>query len=111
MILHFNRTKTDQKGEGHLVALPYGSNPLTCPVRSLEDWMDASRISEGPLFRRIDRYGNILGGLTPQSVRLIVKDCCEKVGLNPHRYVAHSLRSGFCSTAAKAGKAEHQIMK
>ena len=56
----------------------------------------------------MDRHGNILGRLTPQSVRLIVKSCCKKVGLNPNKYGAHSLRSGFCSTAAKA---EHQIMK
>jgi len=33
------------------------------------------------------------------------------VGLDPKRYGAHSLRSGFCSQAAKAGKAKHQIMK
>lgn len=111
LILHLNRSKTDQKGEGQDVALPYGSNPLTCPVRTLEDWLAASKISKGPLFRRIDRHGNILGRLTPQSVRLIVKDCCKKVGLDPNLYGAHSLRSGFCSTAAKAGKAEHQIMK
>jgi integrase len=111
LILHLNRSKTDQKGKGQDVALPYGSNPLTCPVRNLEDWLTASGISEGPLFRRIDRHGNIMGGLTPQSVRLIVKSCCEKVGLDPNRYGAHSLRSGFCSQAAKAGKAEHQIIK
>lgn len=111
LILHLNRSKDDQKGKGQDVALPYGSNPLTCPVRSLEDWLAASGISEGPLFRRVDRHGNIMEGLTPQSVRLIVKSCCEKVGLDPKRYGAHSLRSGFCSQAAKAGKAEHQIMK
>ena len=111
LILHLNKSKTDQKGEGQDIALPYGSNPLTCPVRSFEDWLTASGISEGPLFRRMDRHGNILGRLTPQSVRLIVKKCCEKIGLDPDKYGAHSLRSGFCSTAAQAGKAEHQIMK
>lgn len=111
LILHLNRSKTDQKGEGQVVALPYGSNPLTCPVRSLEDWITASGITEGPLFRRIDRHGNLHDRLTAQSVRLIVKSCCERVGLEAEKYGAHSLRSGFCSTAAKAGKAEHQIMK
>jgi hypothetical protein len=40
-----------------------------------------------------------------------VKDCCKKVGLDPDKYGVHSLRSGFCLTAAKEGKAEHQIMK
>lgn len=111
LILHLNRSKTDQKGEGQEIALPYGSNPLTCPVRSLEDWLNASGISEGPLFRRMDRHGNLLGRLTPQSVGLVVKKCCESVGIDSEQYGAHSLRSGFCSTAAKAGKAEHQIMK
>lgn len=111
IILHLNRSKTDQKGEGQVVALPYGSNPLTCPVRSLEDWLAAANITEGPLFRRIDRHGNMYDRLTPQSVRLIVKRRCEVVGLDSEMYGAHSLRSGFCSTAAKAGKAEHQIMK
>lgn len=111
LVIHLNRSKTDQKGEGDEVALPYGSNPLTCPVRCLKNWLDISRISEGPLFRRIDRHGNIMGGLTAQSVRLIVRNSCEIVGLNANRYGAHSLRSGFCSEAAKAGKAEHQIMK
>jgi integrase len=111
IVLNLVQSKTDQKGEGQVVALPYGSNPNTCPVRLLEAWLAASGISEGALFRRIDRHGNILGRLTPQSVRLIVKNCCEKVGLDPDKYGAHSLRSGFCSTAAKVGKAEHQIMK
>jgi integrase len=83
LILHLNRSKTDQKGEGHDVALPFGSNPLTCPVRSFEDWVAAADITEGPVFRRIDRHGNVMDGLTPQSVRLIVKKCCEEVGLDP----------------------------
>lgn len=111
LILNLIRSKTDQKGEGQQVALPYGSNPNTCPVRLLEDWLADAGISNGPLFRRIDRHGNLMGRLTPQSVRLIVKKCCEEVGLDPNKYGAHSLRSGFCSTAAKAGKPEHQIMK
>jgi site-specific recombinase XerD len=111
LVLNLSRSKTDQKGEGQVVALPYGSNPNTCPVRLLEDWLEASQIKEGPLFCRIDRHGNLLGRLTPQSVRLIVKKCCEEVGLDAKKFGAHSLRSGFCSTAARAGKPEHQIMK
>ncbi|MRG86708.1 site-specific integrase [Salinibacillus xinjiangensis] len=111
LILQLNKSKTDQKGEGHMIALPFGSNPTTCPVRSFEDWIAAADITEGALFRRVDRHGNVMGRLTDQSVRLVVKKCCEDVGLDAKRYGAHSLRSGFCSTAAKAGKAEHQIMK
>ncbi|KKE78135.1 integrase [Bacilli bacterium] len=111
LILNLIKSKTDQKGEGQQVALPYGSNPKTCPVRLLEHWLSISGITEGPIFRRIDRHGNILDRLTAQSVRLIVRKHCERVGLDSKRYGAHSLRSGFCSTAAKAGKTEHQIMQ
>ncbi|WP_216830746.1 site-specific integrase [Alkalihalobacterium elongatum] len=111
LIIHLTKSKTDQKGEGQDVALPYGSNSLTCLVRAFEDWVSASGITEGPLFRRMDRHGNVMGRLTPASVRMVVMNSCEEVGLDPKRYGAHSLRSGFCSQAAKAGKAEHQIMQ
>jgi integrase len=111
LIVHLNRSKTDQKGEGQEVALPYGSNRLTCPVRALKDWLEVCKLNSGALFRGVDRHGNIQDRLTPQSVRLIVKSCCKKVGLNPEHFGAHSLRSGFCSTAARAGKTEHQIMR
>lgn len=50
LTLRLGTSKTDQKGEGQDVALPYGSHQLTCPVRSLEDWLAASGITEGPLF-------------------------------------------------------------
>jgi len=33
LLLHLNKSKTDQKVEVHVVALPFGSNPTTCPVR------------------------------------------------------------------------------
>lgn len=111
MVVEVYQSKEDQKGGGQQVALPYGSNPKTCPVRLLEDWLDVSDISSGPVFRRMDRHGNIMGRLSDQSVRLIVRKHCEHAGLDPKRYGAHSLRSGFCSTAARAGKAEHQIMQ
>lgn len=111
LLILLRKSKTDQSGEGQEIALPYGSNPLTCPIRSMEDWLGASGITTGAIFRAIDRHGNIKGRITPQSVRLIVRKCCEGVGLDPDKYGAHSLRSGFCSTAARAGKTEHQIMR
>ncbi len=111
LLVLIRTSKTDQFGEGQEIALPYGSNPLTCPVRSMQDWLEASGITSGAIFRGIDRHGNIKERLTDQSVRLVVRKCCEKVGLDPDNYGAHSLRSGFCSTAARAGKNEHQIMR
>jgi hypothetical protein len=39
--------------------LPFGSNPLTCPVRSLRAWLDVAAIASGPIFRSVDRHGNV----------------------------------------------------
>lgn len=111
LVVTIEHSKTDQKGAGQVIALPYGSNRSTCPVRSMEVWLSESGITSGPIFRRMDRHGNLYDRLTGQSVRLIVQKYCNRAGLPAESYGAHSLRSGFCSTAAKAGKSEHQIMR
>ena len=36
------RSKTDQAGEGRKIGIPYGSNPETCPVRTMHAWMEAN---------------------------------------------------------------------
>ena len=38
--------------------LPQTDTPL-CPVRALEDWLRASDTTFGPVFRKIDRWGNV----------------------------------------------------
>lgn len=111
LVLTIEHSKTDQQGAGQVIALPYGRNRSTCPVRSMQEWLSASGITNGQVFRRMDRHGNLYERLTDQSVRLIVQKNCQKAGLLATSYGAHSLRSGFCSTAAKAGKSEHQIMR
>jgi site-specific recombinase XerD len=105
------KSKTDQDGEGYTVGLPYGSNPATCPVRSLQDWLHASGIESGAVFRRINRHGHLLKRLSAQSVRLVVCDAAEKIGLDPKQFAGHSLRSGFITTSYLAGKTERAIMK
>ena len=34
------RSKTDQDGAGRKIGIPYGSNPETCPVRTIQTWME-----------------------------------------------------------------------
>ncbi len=110
-LVHLRRSKTDQSGAGRIIAIPYGSNPLTCPVRTLQEWIAASALSNGPLFRRIDRHGH-LGAhpLSDRSVALIIK----RNGYLKERsasYAGHSLRAGFATTAAQNGASEHAIMQ
>lgn len=107
-------SKTDQEGAGATVAVPYGSFPETCPVRTVRAWREALAergIVEGPLFRRIDRHGR-LGGtegaagrggdrMSGQTVRDVIRTAAQRAGLpNADGYTAHSLRAGGATSAA-----------
>jgi hypothetical protein len=35
------------------------ASPAACPVRALKDWIDASDCRFGPVFRKVDRWGNV----------------------------------------------------
>jgi integrase len=112
LIVHLRRSKTDQGGQGTKKGLPYGSNPNTCPVRSLRDWLDAAGIGEGPIFRPIDRHGNVQPRrLSDRAVAEIVKKCAAAAGLDPADYAGHSLRAGLATAAAQAGVSERAIMQ
>ena len=70
-------------------------------AQALYVWLEAARIQEGAIFRRIwkDRVG---AALLPGSVATIVKRRAALAGLNGD-FGAHSLRSGFVTEAGKQG--------
>jgi site-specific recombinase XerD len=93
------RSKTDQAGKGATKTIPEIGGDL-CPVAALQDWLDAAGISSGPLFRRIDRHGNVGDKrLSAQSVALVVKRAAKSAGLDWRAFSGHSLRSGFVTEA------------
>jgi site-specific recombinase XerD len=103
-------SKTDQEGAGRQVAIPWGTDPETCPVRALQAWIEAAGIEDGPLFRPIDRHGNVSPTrLSDRAVALVVKRAAEGAGLDPTNYSGHSLRAGFATTAAANGASERAI--
>ena len=105
------RSKTDQTGEGRKVGIPYGSNPETCPVRTLQAWLETAAIPSGPLFRSINRHGRIQAkGLSGMDVARVVKKLAKRAGLDPANYAGHSLRAGHATSAAIAGASERSIM-
>ncbi len=105
------RSKTDQFGEGLIKGLPYFTNEKYCPVTSLKDWINISKIKTGPIFRRFAK-GTILTShrLTDQSVVLIIKDYLKLAGIDNKNFSGHSLRSGFATAAAESGADERSIM-
>lgn len=70
----------------------------------MKQWIQEAKIETGPIFRRIDQWGNVdRRALTPQSVNLILKARCKKAGLDPEVFSAHGLRSGYLTEAANRG--------
>lgn len=110
IVMHVAGSKTDQERVGVDVGIGFGSNPLTCPVRTLRAWLEASGIIDGPLFRALDRHGNLKQRLNSEDVARIVKRTAAAVGLDPKNYAGHSLRSGLATAAAKAAKSDRSIM-
>ena len=101
--VHVRRSKTDQLGEGQVKTLPYGSGEA-CPVRALEAWLAAAGLEAGPVFRPINRHGQ-LGprAITGHSVAAVVKAAAARVGLEPARVSGHSLRAGYVTSQLEAG--------
>jgi site-specific recombinase XerD len=101
------------------VAVLYGSDPATCPVRALDAYTAA--LAErgrdaGPLFVRLDRYdriappmrrdgrllGDPAGRLTGESAGTVVARLADAAGLDG-AWSGHSLRRGFATAARRAG--------
>jgi site-specific recombinase XerD len=96
------RSKTDQEGQGQLIAIPTGSRLR--PVEAVRCWLEAAAITSGPLFRRIDAQGRVVNApLTAQAVALRVKRRAMLAGFDPSSLSGHSLRSGFITSAARSG--------
>lgn len=96
------QSKTDQEGQGQVIAILRRPGSPYCPVQAIQDWMTVAEIERGALFRRMyrsDKVGSTR--LSPQSVAMVIKDFANKAGLDSSRYSGHSLRSGFLTSAAR----------
>ena len=109
--INIKRSKTDQFGEGFTKALPYFDSSQYCPVVSLKNWLEVSRITSGPLFRRFVKGSKLSENrLTDQTVALLIKEYLNLTGIDSKNYSGHSLRSGFATSAADSGVEERSIM-
>jgi site-specific recombinase XerD len=111
LIVTLRRSKTDQEGQTMVRGLPKGTSEATCPVRVLEQWVTAAKITTGPIFRSVNRYGTVgkkaLSGL---AVPRIVKESLTRAGIDAKGYSGHSLRAGLVTAAAMGGVSERIIM-
>lgn len=134
LVVTVRRSKTDQDGAGRRIAMLHTGSPDSCPAEAYTAWTTAlathlapaggadhdsapmlgqadTPVIGGPVFRSIDRHGNPATRLSDRSVARIIQRTAAAGGLGHLDLAGHSLRAGFATSAAAAGKSERAIMK
>lgn len=107
-----------QAGTGMTLFLPYAKGDREhrgttyqapalarlCPVEAYLNWISAAGIAYGPVFRRIDRWGNLAeDGLHANSLIALLRQILGRAGIAAEAYTSHSLRRGFATWATRNG--------
>jgi site-specific recombinase XerD len=107
--LHIRRSKSDQAGVGAIIPIPRGGKLQ--PVAALSAWLKAAAITEGPIFREVDRHGRVgTVALSDRSVARLVKKVMAAAGIDARDFSGHSLRAGFVTTALDNRAEDFRIM-
>jgi integrase len=102
IVISLRKSKTDQINRGREVGIPYSSGKI-CPIQALDAWLDLAQITEGPVFRSVTRWGDVLSQrLSGEAIAVIVKERSRSIPCQETRYSGHSLRAGFVTSAAMA---------
>jgi len=114
--IDLGKTKTDQTQMRKKYSVLPRVGGLFCPVTALETWLQAAEITEGAIFRGINRHGqfvtkkekdeqgNVVNripvAMTHTTGNRIVKHWVNQAGIeNASRYSGHSLRATFVTLA------------
>ncbi|MFZ4962952.1 site-specific integrase [Pseudomonas gingeri] len=100
--LYLPRSKSDRDNLGRTYQTP--ALQRLCPVQAYIEWINCAALVRGPVFRGIDRWGN-LGeeGLHANSVIPLLRQALERAGIAAEHYTSHSLRRGFATWAHRSG--------
>lgn len=103
VMLHVRRSKTDQTGDGQIVAVAHGRYADTDPVAALDAWVEVRGSQPGPLFPNA-RYNRVtVERLSGNAIARMLRKRVATAGLPAERITPHSLRAGHATTAAVAG--------
>jgi len=98
LTLVMGHTKTSRGDERQAVKLVGRS------ADALLEWTRAAHITDGPIFRGVDRWGRVSPrALTGSGINGIIKQLAKAAKLDPADFSAHGLRSGFLTQAGRDG--------
>lgn len=97
------QSKGDRQLQGRTYKVP--ALATLCPVTAYHDWIALAALTEGPVFRSIDRWGNVSPvGLHINSLLKLMRSLFGQAGLEtPDAFSSHSLRRGFAGWANANG--------
>jgi site-specific recombinase XerD len=92
----------------------YSGKPKLFPAvglsgSALQDYLESTGITAGPLFRNISKHGSILDGLSSIGIQHVFKKRCKLAGLDEEAMSSRSLRSGFVTECLNQSKPLHTI--
>lgn len=81
-------------------------------MTALNTWLEAAKITTGPVWRAVDKWDRLQGPLTRgEAVNLIVKRLATAARLPHPDYTGHSFRAEFVTVAAEAGASDREIAR
>lgn len=107
-----------QAGSGMSLYLPHGKSDrqhlgttyktpalrVLCPVQAYVQWITLAGLSHGPVFRQLDRWGNLSdAALNANSLIPLLRKIFARAGIDAELYTSHSLRRGFATWATANG--------
>lgn len=111
MTCYLGRSKGDRQREGRVFKCPALSR--LCPVTAFNAWVSLAGLTDGPVFRKIDRWGNVAEeSLHVNSLIPLLRGLFAESGVeSPEKYSSHSMRRGFAGWARASGWDIKELME
>lgn len=111
MNIYLPRSKSDRTNQGREYRTP--ALQRLCPVQAYQEWLALSGLTAGPVFRGINRWGQMSSeSLRPSSILPLMRKLMVQAGIcHSHLYSSHSLRRGFASWATQHQWSLKQLME
>ena len=100
--LYLPRSKGDREAQGVQHRTP--ALKALCPVTAYLQWIEVAGLARGPVFRKLDRWGNLGDApLNSNSLIGLLRRMLERAEVPAALYTGHSLRRGFATWATANG--------
>ncbi len=111
MSCYLGRSKGDREMLGRVFKCPALSR--LCPVTAFNAWVALANLTNGPVYRKVDRWGRVREkGLHASSIIPLLREMFTQAGVDSAQdYSSHSLRRGFAGWARASGWDLKELME